>query len=220
MKIKQTVKIIVDIAMTVILLLLMSYSLVGESAHEWLGIIMLFLFVSHHILNSNWSKTLFKGRYTALRIFRNAVTVLVLLCMIGSAVSGIMLSRYVFDLDIRKMSSVMGTLHMICAYWGMLLMSVHIGTHLNMIISMIRKFFGKSSKISGLLFRSLAVLAAAYGVYAFFRRDIGNYMFLRYHFVYFDTGEPLIFFLSDYTAVMWLFAYLTYVLTEKLRSCN
>ena len=48
MKARQILKIITDIAMTVILLLLMAYSLVGEALHEWLGIGMFLLFILHH----------------------------------------------------------------------------------------------------------------------------------------------------------------------------
>ena len=42
---------ITDLAMTVLLLLLMAYSLVGEVLHEWMGITMLVLFLLHHIWN-------------------------------------------------------------------------------------------------------------------------------------------------------------------------
>ena len=57
-------KIVVDIGMTVMLLLLMTYELIGEAAHEWLGIGMFVLFVIHHILNRKWSRSVFKGKYT------------------------------------------------------------------------------------------------------------------------------------------------------------
>lgn len=42
---KQIMRMIVDILMTVVLLLLIGYSLVGEMIHEWLGIGMFVLFV-------------------------------------------------------------------------------------------------------------------------------------------------------------------------------
>ena len=58
---KQILKIIVDILMTAALLLLMSYSLFGEAAHEWAGTVMFVLFVVHHILNRRWRQSLFKG---------------------------------------------------------------------------------------------------------------------------------------------------------------
>ena len=37
MKNRQFMRLAVDTLMTVVLLLLMAYSLVGEAAHEWLG---------------------------------------------------------------------------------------------------------------------------------------------------------------------------------------
>ena len=52
MKSKRTLKICVDIAMITALLFLMAYFLIGETAHEWIGIAMLILFVMHHMLNS------------------------------------------------------------------------------------------------------------------------------------------------------------------------
>ena len=39
---------ITDLALTVILLPLMGYSLIGEAVHEWLGLAMLALIVLHH----------------------------------------------------------------------------------------------------------------------------------------------------------------------------
>ncbi len=38
MKAKKIIKIIIDTAMLILLPLLMAYSLIGETAHEWLGI--------------------------------------------------------------------------------------------------------------------------------------------------------------------------------------
>ena len=84
------VKIAVDAAMSVSILLLMAYGLVGEAAHEWIGMGMFALFVAHHILNRRWIKAVPQGRYTT------ALAGLIFLCMIGSMVSGIVLSRHVF----------------------------------------------------------------------------------------------------------------------------
>ena len=45
-------KIAIDCMMTLLLLLLMAYSLVGETLHEWLGAGMLLLFILHHGFNA------------------------------------------------------------------------------------------------------------------------------------------------------------------------
>lgn len=62
MKTKMKLKLATDLLMTAALLLLMAYELIGQAVHEWIGIGIFALFVLHHILNSNWSKNILKGR--------------------------------------------------------------------------------------------------------------------------------------------------------------
>lgn len=61
MKPEIIAKICVDIGMTLALLLLMPYELVGQAAHEWLGIGIFILFIVHHILNGKWSRNILLG---------------------------------------------------------------------------------------------------------------------------------------------------------------
>ena len=58
---------VVDIGMTVLLLLQMAYQVMGEAAHEWLGMGMTALVIVHQALNRRWYGAMFKGRYTAYR---------------------------------------------------------------------------------------------------------------------------------------------------------
>ena len=87
-------KICVDIGMTIALLLLMPYELVGQAAHEWIGIGIFILFIVHHILNWKWSRNSLKGKYTPLRIWQTILVIFALVSMIGSMVSGAILSRH------------------------------------------------------------------------------------------------------------------------------
>ena len=87
------IKIAVDVAMSVSMLLLMAYGLVGEAAHEWIGMGMFVLFVLHHILNRRWIKAVPQGHYTPLRLVQTALIGLIFLCMVGSMVSVSVLSR-------------------------------------------------------------------------------------------------------------------------------
>lgn len=93
---KMITKIIIDIGMTVVLIFLMAYELVGRKTHEWLGVGMFLLFVAHHILNRGWIKGMFRGRYSPFRILQTISVILALLSMLCSMVSGIVMSRYVF----------------------------------------------------------------------------------------------------------------------------
>lgn len=200
-------KIAVDAAMTLGMLLLMAYSLVGEAAHEWIGMGMLVLFVLHHVLNRRWIGALPKGRYSPFRILQTALAALIFLSMIGSMGSGIVLSRYVFAfLPKHGGYAFAEKVHMLCAYWGFVLMSLHLGLHWNMLLAMAKKHL-KPDKVCALVLRLAGYLFAAYGVYAFVRRDIGIYLLLKSHFVFFDFTEPIAFFLLDYLAVMGLFLF-------------
>ena len=203
--------------MTVLLLFLMAYSLIGEAAHEWLGVGIFLLFVLHHVLNMKWCKTLFRGKYPPIRVFGTVFTLLVLLSMAGSMISGILLSRSVFRLDVHRFSAAMRTVHMLSAYWGFVFLSLHLGLHWSGIMGMARKFTKKLSGFRKWALRSMAALVAAYGAYAFVKRDFGNYMLLRYHFVFFDFEEPLALFLLDYVAIMGLFVCAGYYLAKGIR---
>ncbi|MDO4338769.1 MAG: DUF4405 domain-containing protein [Eubacteriales bacterium] len=218
MKPKMIVKICVDIVMTIALLFLMTYELVGQAVHEWLGIGMFVLFVTHHILNRKWSGNFLKGHYTPLRIWRTLLVVLVLLCMAGSMVSGVILSRHALSfLPISSGCSFARNLHMVSAYWGFVWMSLHLGLHWSMMMAIARKAFPKGSAARTWALRILAVAIAVYGAYVFVKRDIAGYMFLRIQFVFFDFEEPLIFFLLDYAAAMGLFVFAGHYFAELLK---
>ena len=216
--------------MTATLLLLMAYSLVygsnptaGEAVHEWLGVGLFVLFVLHHILNRKWSGNVLRGRYTPYRILQTILVVLAFLSMWGSMISGILLSRTVFSfLGTRGGQAAARTVHMLCAYWGFVLMSLHLGLHWSVMMGMARKLTKKSSKACKWILRVIAALIAVYGAYAFIKRDFGNYMLLRYHFVFIDFEESLARFLLDYIAIMGLFVcvgyYSTAILRKKIRN--
>lgn len=106
-------RMIIDILMTVLLPVLMAYSLVGEQAHEIPGLLMFGLFIVHHVINRRWWTGLFKGKYNAVRILSTAVNVFLAVFMILQTVSGILMSKYVLrSLTIAGTASVMRTIHM------------------------------------------------------------------------------------------------------------
>lgn len=218
MKRKTILKIMVDIGMTVMLLLLMTYELIGEAAHEWLGIGMFALFIIHHILNRKWSRYVFKGKYTVLRVWQTILVIGILFTMIGSMYSGVILSEHALSfLPIKGGRAFAREVHMISAYWGFALMSLHLGIHWSMIMGMARRFVKELPTVGKWLLRGIATFVAGYGVYAFIQREIGRYMLLKNHFAFFDFEEPLIFFLVDYIAVMVLFVWISHYLGMILK---
>ncbi|HIS68722.1 MAG TPA: DUF4405 domain-containing protein [Candidatus Gallacutalibacter stercoravium] len=220
MKPKAALKIAVDIAMTLGLLFLMGYQFWGDVAHEWIGAGMFLLFILHHILNGNWYKSLFKGRYTPSRIFQLIVDLLVFLAMIGLMVSGIMLSNHVFSfLNIHGGMSFARLTHMAASHWGFVLMALHLGLHWGMFLGMARKTLKlrQPSRVRKILLPVLGTGIAIYGLIVFIQRDLLTYMFLQTEFVFLDFGESIPLFYLDYLAMMGAFIFLAYYISMLLK---
>ena len=220
MKPKPVIKFAVDVAMTLALLFLMGYHLWGEALHEWVGAGILLLFIAHHILNGHWYKTLFKGKYNAMRILTLCIDFLVLVSMLVQMYSGIVMSRYVFDfLSFRGGMSLARRLHILGAYWGFLLMSLHLGLHWKMILKMFRKAAGIKSKAKSrnMLAFIVGVVIAGYGAWTFIGRDFPTYLFLKSEFVFLDYSESKILFYIDYLALMGLFIFIAHYSAKLIR---
>lgn len=82
-----TAKMLIDIGMTICLLLLMPYSLLSETAHEWIGMAMLVLFISHYILNHKWVTSVRKGKYNAFRVIQTVLVIIMLILIMGSMIT-------------------------------------------------------------------------------------------------------------------------------------
>lgn len=206
--------------MAIAMLLLMTYGRIGEMTHEWLSLFLLGLVICHHVLNRKWYHAVGHGRYTPIRIAQTVLLGLIFLCMIGSMVSGIILSRYVFSaLQVHKGYALAGKLHILCSYWGFVLMALHLGFYWNRILATARKHITLPSAWKWVL-RCLAFAIAGYGVYAFVGRDIGIYLLLKSHFVFMDYSEPILAFLIDYISIASLFVIIGSYLSKTLRMDN
>ena len=198
---KVVAKRIVDFIMTLLLLFLMGYQFWGQLAHEWAGAIMFVCFILHHILNKNWYTSLRKGRYTSIRVIWIILNILLFVAMLGLMISGIMLSRHVFAfLSIKSGMSFARRLHMVSAYWGFLLMALHIGFHWVMLWNPIKV----KIKNNGLLFllKTAGWVFAVYGIYVFIKRNLIQYLLLKTEFVFMDFSESKISFYIDYLSMI------------------
>ena len=214
---KQTLKITVDALMTLALLMLMAYELIGQTTHEITGTAMLLLFVAHHLLNRSWHKNLFRGRYSPYRVFQTALVAAIFLLMVGQGVSGVMLSRHLFTfLPIQGGAYWARSLHMLGAYWNFVLMSLHLGLHWSMALAPLQRAFrGKA-----VLLPVAGAVVVLFGVTAFLRREVGAYLLGQIQFAFFDFEEPLVLFFLDYLAIMGLFVWTGHYLGLLLRKLS
>jgi hypothetical protein len=220
MKPKALGKIVIDAFMSVSLLALMGRQFWGDVAHEWIGAGMFVLFVTHHVLNLNWYKTMFKAKYTPYRIVQLIMDGLVFVAMIGLMVSGIILSQHVFVfLPISGGIAFARILHLLASYWGFVLMALHLGLHWNIVIGIARKATKttQSSPVRTTLLGIVGIAIAVYGLYVFINRELPSYMFLQTLFAFLDYDESKVLFYLDYLAMIGSLIWIAHTIATLLR---
>ena len=207
----------IDAIMLLLLPPLMAELITGQELHEWLGTAMVVLFLAHHGLNLGWYKNLLKGRYGPSRFLWTALDLLLTVDMLTLAVSGVMMSGFVFRfLPIRGGMLLARRLHLLASHWGLLLMSLHLGLHWSVIMAMGRKITRNERKNAARtrVLQVAALMGAVYGVYAFIQQNFADYLFLKAAFVSFDEQKPAALHLLEYAAVIWLFTAAGHYLTR------
>jgi hypothetical protein len=203
--------------MVLLLPMLLAYSLIGEKFHEIVGTTMFLLFLAHLFLHRKWWRSVFKGRYTPYRACLTAVNIILLVLMFLQPLSGMTVSKHLYTfLPLAGLASQAREIHMTLAYWCYVMMSFHLGMHMDLMVSIANRKLQTGTAVRRII--SPAVWAiSAYGIYAFIQRGFPDYMFQRTLFAYFDYDEPKIAFFADYLAIMILFAAVGYYAGRLLK---
>lgn len=202
--------------MIILLVIAMSYRVTGERAHEALGFALLALFIVHNVVNRDWYKTLFKGRYNYARLGGGLINILLILCVIATAVTGMLASPTFFP---HADGQAARQVHSMTAHWMLILVGAHLGLHWGVIMaSMLRalKVNDRHLAIKTLL-RLLALIIVIGGVQASFAKDVGAKLVMYFSFSFWDGREAALRFMLDYLLVMALYACLTYYMFKFLK---
>ena len=212
---KQKIKIAIDLVMTITLLLLMLFQITGQQVHEYLGIMMLVLFLGHNILNWKWYRHLFKGKYKLYRCIQTILNISILMMMLGLGYRGMVMAQYV-PFSISGSISLARRLHLACSYWGFVLMSMHLGMHLRQMMNMFKKYIHLKTNVLKII-KLMIVIICLYGIYCFIQNNMISYMFLINEFVFFDFEKNTFIVLLEYLSMMILWINIGYFITNKIK---
>jgi len=213
MKANTVVKRIVDAAMIVLLLLLMAFQVTQQLAHEWLGIAMFVLTIAHQILNRKFYASIFKGKYSPIRVFQLIVNLLLILSFLGTALCGMMISRYAAPfMNGLLPSSVVRQGHLALSHWSFVLMGIHFGLHFGIIASKIK------NKAVSITLSAILCCISVYGFCLFFRSDILKYMLLQNPFAFLDYDKAWWLVILENLAMLLAWAFAAYLFSLFLRS--
>lgn len=190
----------------------MAYHLIGDSLHGWGGMILFILITLHNIVDRKWYSGLRKGKYTPVRFFHTVINFLLLASFLGLATSAVFLSTTLSTFFHLKAAMLGRRMHMVFTAWSFVLMSVHVGFHLNKWSCDIKK---QSKKIQCLL-NIIIIFVSGYGLYAFISRGLLQRMFLMSEYVFFNYEESIFLVITDYVAILCLFSCFSFVLRQLI----
>jgi hypothetical protein len=169
-------------------------------------------FCCHNALNCRWYKNLFKGKYTVRRSINTAINFILLITMSTLIISGMLVSRAILAFLNLPGGMEIRQIHTTTAYWGLIIIAVHIGMHGEMIMNGMRKMFRiKNANFTRtIVLRIVALLIIAFGVWSSFDRDMFSKLFLEFSFDYWPPERPAVLFFAANFAIMELYALGTY----------
>lgn len=165
------IKIFLDIFLSVIWTVLMVYRITGAFWHEWIGLFAIGLIVIHNLLNASWivrmSRMIFTSRFT-ISSFRYIIAFLLLVLTLFSGFSGILIAKKIVFPISASDYSLWIFLHHLSSYALIIIISIHIGIHGKMVISICRNIFRikNDSKTRKFILRVLALAVMMWGVKA------------------------------------------------------
>ena len=193
---------IVDVLLGVGLLLLMSYQVTGEAGHEWTGIVMTLLMILHQILNRKRYASLFRGKYTPLRMVQTLINFGLVICFVLTALCGVNMSVHAVPFLSEFMRASLGRrLHLTLSHWCFVLMGLHLGLHVPAMLHGV-----KNQRVRRVGF-GLSLLAAGAGLWLFFRNNYPAYLFYQvpFAFIDYDKAVPLVLLEALLIAFFWVF---------------
>jgi hypothetical protein len=188
------------------MLIAMAYYITGNMIHEVVGVVVLVLFIVHNFLNRRWYKAIFKGKYNARRILQIGINLLFLVTMVLMMISAVLISSDLFPFTPINNYMILRQIHVQTAYWGFIIMAVHIGLSWGMVFNSVRRMTGitGTSRIRTIALRILAVLTVAYGVHSSFEGEMGSKLFIYNPFGWF-TDDSIINFLMEHLSIMGIY---------------
>ena len=212
----KKIRITIDVLMYLLFIVLMGHHITGNLIHEILGTTLFVLFIIHQILNYKYYKNIFKGKYTVKRTAMLIIDILLLIAMICMIISAINISSDVFAF-LHVPTKIWGRkLHMLSTSWGFVLMSIHVGIHLNILINKINKKM-KDNTLEYVYYLVL-ILIGIYGIYSFIKLNFISDMFLLNPFKYYDYNEsPIIFYLHVLSSSIFIALTINFINSIKLK---
>jgi len=199
-----------DLLAAALLLLALAYYWRDNAFHEIVGTTMFVLVLAHNTMNRRWWGAV--GKRQEARKTLDKVLVFSLLAATSTLlVTSVMISQTVFAAISSPDAFLARRLHVLSAYWALVLVAVHIGIRWRMVLGFARTLAGHGrSGMQSVLVRTTAAALALAGIYSSFVVGIGGKLISRVSLDGWDFSESALPFFLHHVAILGLYAFLAH----------
>lgn len=208
---------ILDAALLILLLLLMSFSFLSKTLHEALGIAMGVGVLLHLAWNRGWLASLSRGRWSLGWAIPAVVNVTLAVCFLLALVSGLAIANQLFHGLFGmawQRSIVAHQVHITSSYALLILTGLHLGLHGEALWRRfaLRAHLDASSRRVRIVLRRAAILIVALGVYGSFLHRLGDRLLMKHIFGTAATKLPFAVFLLVLLGIVGLYMVIGYLI--------
>ncbi len=169
MNLKTLLRLSLDAVVLLTLVLMYNKRAVNLAYHEIAGLFLFGLLIVHLVSHRQWitaiTSKIASGTIPAKTAVSYAVSAAAFVSFVAVAVSGIAISRVVFDM--QNALPVWKTVHKTFAACALVLIGVHVGLHHTFILGLLRKRFPLPEKTRSLLMKAFIVVVLVGGTVGF-----------------------------------------------------
>jgi Domain of unknown function (DUF4405) len=201
-------RIALDFTAVGLLFVALAYWWLGNTVHEVVGTVMFALLISHNVFNRRWWVSLPKRIGQRKGGLALASNVTVLLTMIVLLLTSLLISRTVFDFFPFRGGRTARDIHILAAYWTLVIAAIHLGLHWSMIMAVTRSHFriGPPTFLRTTGLRIVAAAVAACGAYSSDVMGIGSRLIGRPSIDFWDFEASVSGFFLHHGAIVGLYA--------------
>lgn len=161
-------RLLLDLTVAGLLVVGLAYYWLDNLSHELIGTTMFALIILHNVFNRRWYGSVSRTRrdvQAGINVFN---IVLLMVAMVSLLVTSLMISQSVFGFLPLNGGYTARQIHILAAYWAMVIVSIHVGLRWSMITGVMRNLFGitTGSSVRTVFLRLLGFAIAAYGVHS------------------------------------------------------
>lgn len=199
-----------DFSAAAMLLVALAYYWLDNTVHELVGTAMFVVLIAHNTLNRQWYSG-FSRPQEARRTLDKALVLCLLAAMAVLLITSVMISQTV-SLPLASPDSFGARrIHVLAAYWALILVALHIGIRWRVILGLAGNVFvPESSGVRSTMLRLSAAGIAAAGIYSSFEIGVGAKLLSQVTMEWWDFTESTWGFFLHHIAIVSLYAFLAH----------